>query len=165
MSWYGPGPARPAIPPMGFGQGMPPGGMVPWGPPGGMPPRPQYQAPAPQPHFEQRPKRVSSQDIENHHSISFSSGDSNRSCSDRLCGKHHRTSARLHGLQIYISTSNMNKIFNFSSPKVRHLLTTAGPVVSWKRVQGATGKLQVGGCGWPVYLSILEILTRTDHDY
>ena len=60
MSWYGPGPARPAIPPMGFGQGMPPGGMVPWGPPGGMPPRPQYQAPAPQPHFEQRPKRVSS---------------------------------------------------------------------------------------------------------
>ena len=26
---------------------------------------------------------------------------------------------------------------------VRHLLTTCGPVVSWKRVQGATGKLQV----------------------
>ena len=25
---------------------------------------------------------------------------------------------------------------------VRHLLTTCGPVVSWKRVQGATGKLQ-----------------------
>merc|ERR1711936_51743 len=28
---------------------------------------------------------------------------------------------------------------------VRHLLTTAGPVVSWKRVQGATGKLQAFG--------------------
>ena len=26
---------------------------------------------------------------------------------------------------------------------VRHLLTTCGPVISWKRVQGATGKLQV----------------------
>ena len=26
---------------------------------------------------------------------------------------------------------------------VRHLLTTCGPVLSWKRVQGATGKLQV----------------------
>ena len=26
---------------------------------------------------------------------------------------------------------------------VRHLLTTCGPVVQWKRVQGATGKLQV----------------------
>ena len=63
MSWYGPGPARPAMPPMGFGQGGPMPNMVPWGPPGGMPPggmppRPQYQAPAPQPHFEQRPKRV-----------------------------------------------------------------------------------------------------------
>merc|ERR1719347_2452781 len=28
---------------------------------------------------------------------------------------------------------------------VRHLLTTCGPVVSWKRVQGATGKLQAFG--------------------
>jgi RNA-binding protein 25 len=28
---------------------------------------------------------------------------------------------------------------------VRHLLTTAGPVISWKRVQGATGKLQAFG--------------------
>ena len=26
---------------------------------------------------------------------------------------------------------------------VRHLLTTCGPVLSWKRVQGATGQLQV----------------------
>ena len=62
MSWYGPGPARPAMPPMGFGQGPPMSNMVPWGPPGGMPPggmppRPQF-TPAPQPHFEQRPKRV-----------------------------------------------------------------------------------------------------------
>ena len=30
---------------------------------------------------------------------------------------------------------------------VRHLLTTCGPVVSWKRVQGATGKLQVTELG------------------
>merc|ERR1719150_132893 len=28
---------------------------------------------------------------------------------------------------------------------VRHLLTTCGPVISWKRVQGATGKLQAFG--------------------
>lgn len=28
---------------------------------------------------------------------------------------------------------------------IRHLLTTCGPVVSWKRVQGATGKLQAFG--------------------
>jgi hypothetical protein len=28
---------------------------------------------------------------------------------------------------------------------VRHLLTTCGPVLSWKRVQGATGQLQVSG--------------------
>ena len=26
---------------------------------------------------------------------------------------------------------------------IRHLLTTCGNVLSWKRVQGATGKLQV----------------------
>lgn len=25
---------------------------------------------------------------------------------------------------------------------IRHLLTTNGPIVSWKRVQGATGRLQ-----------------------
>ena len=146
MSWYGPGPARPAMPPMGFGQGPPMSNMVPWGPPGGMPPggmppRPQYQAPAPQPHFEQRPKRV------------------------RLCCE----SLELLKLSIsYLSIRQFQLVLQ--SPalwvtsqnelqtqwldicclavlnlfhQVRHLLTTAGPVVSWKRVQGATGKLQV----------------------
>ena len=36
---------------------------------------------------------------------------------------------------------------------VRHLLTTCGPVVSWKRVQGATGKLQVNQ---PCQIELLE---------
>ena len=31
--------------------------------------------------------------------------------------------------------------------------------MSWKRVQGATGKLQVGGCGLYIFL-YLKILTR-----
>ena len=150
MSWYGPGPARPAIPPMGFGQGMPPGGMVPWGPPGGMPPRPQYQAPAPQPHFEQRPKRVSSKTLKiiiQFHSLQaiptgpavtvFVGNITERAPDSMVCN--------------YINIK-FDARFNFSCHKVRHLLTTAGPVVSWKRVQGATGKLQVGGCGLYIFL-------------
>jgi len=81
---------------------------VPWGPPGGMPPRPQYQAPAPQPHFEQGPKRA----IPTGPAVTVFVGNITERAPDSM---------------------------------VRHLLTTAGPVVSWKRVQGATGKLQAFG--------------------
>jgi len=77
-------------------------------PPGGMPPRPQYQAPAPQPHFEQRPKRA----IPTGPAVTVFVGNITERAPDSM---------------------------------VRHLLTTAGPVVSWKRVQGATGKLQAFG--------------------
>ncbi len=34
---------------------------------------------------------------------------------------------------------------NAQDAMIRHLLTTCGPVISWKRVQGATGKLQAFG--------------------
>merc|ERR1719361_1590574 len=84
--------------------GGPPGGM----PPGGRPPRPQNQAPAPQPHFEQRPKRA----IPTGPAVTVFVGNITERAPDSM---------------------------------VRHLLTTAGPVVSWKRVQGATGKLQAFG--------------------
>merc|ERR1719184_59537 len=87
--------------------------MVPWGPPGGMPPggmppRPQYQAPAPQPHFSQQPKRA----IPTGPAVTVFVGNITERAPDAM---------------------------------VRHLLTTCGPVVSWKRVQGATGKLQAFG--------------------
>merc|ERR1719361_2101833 len=84
--------------------GGPPGGM----PPGGRPPRPQNQAPAPQPHFEQRPRRA----IPSGPAVTVFVGNITERAPDAM---------------------------------VRHLLTTCGPVISWKRVQGATGKLQAFG--------------------
>merc|ERR1719228_1243692 len=87
-----------------------PGGMphlVPWGPPGGNP-RPHYQAPQPQPHFSQQPKRA----IPTGPAVTVFVGNITERAPDAM---------------------------------VRHLLTTCGPVVSWKRVQGATGKLQAFG--------------------
>ena len=45
--------------------------------------------------------------------------------------------------------------------QVRHLLTTAGPVVSWKRVQGAIGELEVRNFDRHHCIAILFLLSNS----
>ena len=105
----------------------------------------------------------------------LSPGHSHRPRSHCVCGQYYRESSRCHGkamnsslntlthahtnstyMHAHIHTSTHPHIHTSTHPhentftrppalQVRHLLTTCGPVVSWKRVQGATGKLQAFG--------------------
>jgi RNA-binding protein 25 len=99
-----------------------------YGPPPGMPPQPHhYGMMPPMPMMPPRPPYAAQADAR----LRMPGGH-----------EHHPTMPGM-GPPVTVFVGNITE--KAQDAMVRHLLNTCGPVTSWKRVQGATGKLQAFG--------------------